>query len=511
MSSTTSSVTSSSLVRLSGLASGLDTDSIVKSLLEADQTKVDKEYKLKTKLEWTGDAYRAVNLEIKNFREKYMSVLNASTNMFTSSAYNAYTVAMDSTSNAVTVSAGATATAGTYTINSVTQLATAATASSGSKMFTSDTIGVGSKLSDAFSSDTFDSSGNISFSLNGKTFSFSKDTTLSSMMSTINSDETANVTMSYSSLKKGFTIASKSTGASSSVVIANISGNAFADSADSAAFKIAAGTKNGQNAKAQIEGVDVEQSSNTFTIDGLTYSLKAQTSSAVSFTVSRDVDSVYKKITDFVDSYNTLVSDLQAKLDEEVYTDYEPLTDTEREKLSDSQAEKWDEKAKSGLLNDDSNIRSLLTNLRTAFYTAVSGAGKSAADIGLTTQAYATNGKIVVDETKLKTALSNNPDMVAKVFTNVSTSTDASTKNKESGLITRISNLLGNYINTSTNVTLAQNTTQITEAENKLDDLNDWLSNNETNYYAKFSAMESALSKLNSQKGWISSLLGSSS
>lgn len=508
--SSTSSVTGSSMVRLSGLSSGLDTDSLVKSLLQVDQTKVDKEYKLKTKLEWTGDAMRAVNLEIKNFREKYMSVLNPSTNMFTSSAYNAYTVTMGTATSAVSVTAGPSATAGSYTINKVTQLATSAIKSSESPMFTGDNIGVGSKLSDAFSEDTFDSDGNISFSINDKTFTFSKDTTISSMMSTINSDATANVTMSYSSLKKGFTIASKSTGASSSVKIANISGNAFADTADAAAFKISAGTKNGLNAMAQIEGVNVEKSSNTFTIDGITYSLKAETG-AVNFSVDRDVDAVYNKISDFIDAYNTLVSDLQSKLDEEVNSDYAPLTDAERAKLSDTQAEKWDEKAKSGLLSDDNNIRSLLTNLRNAFYSAVSGAGKSASDLGLNTQAYATTGKITIDETKLKTALANNPDLVAKVFTSVSSATDASTKNKESGLITRISGLLNNYISTSTDVTLAQNTTQIKQATSELADLNDWLSNNEEKYYAKFTAMETALSKLNSQSGWLSSLLSSSS
>jgi len=509
VSSSTSSVTSS-LLRLNGLSSGLDTESIVKSLLQIDQLKVDKEFKLKTKLEWTGDAYRAVNLEIKNFREKYMSVLNPSSNMFSSSAYSSYKVTMGSSTGAVSVSAGAAATADTHTIK-VNHLATAGKAS-GTGMFTGDTLGTGSTLSEAFGEGTFDEDGNISFSINGETFSFSKNTTISSMMSTINSNADANVTMSYSSLKKGFTITSRSTGASGGgVVIENLSGSAFAESADSAAFKIAAGTYNGEDAEVVIDDVTVKKSSNTFTIDGLTYTLKSTTSDAADFTVERDTDATYQKISDFVDAYNTLIADLQSKVDEEVYKDYEPLTDTEREQLSDSQAEKWDEKAKSGLLNDDGGIRSLLTNLRNAFYTAVSGAGKSAADIGLQTAAYGTTGKIVIDETKLKNALETNPDAVAKIFTNVSSAADSSTKYKESGLVTRMSDILNSYVNTTTNVTLAQNSTDITDATNKLDELNDWLSNNEEKYYAKFTAMETALAKLNSQSSWISSMLGSSS
>lgn len=493
-------------LRLTGMSSGLDTDSIVKSLLEVDQFKVDKQFRLTKKLEWTGDAYRAVNTTIKNFRTQYMSVLNSASNMYSASTYKAYSVNMETSTNAVSITAGSTATEGAMIINKITQLAEAAKAD-GTQMSISGTAN--STLLEAFGEDIFDVDGNISFSINGEEFTFSSDTTVYSMMNAVNSNSAAAVTMSYSSLKKAFTISGKTTGTDNTVEIENISGSAFAESADAAAFKIAEGIYTGKNAMLQIEGVDVENSSNTFTIDGITYSLKSESDSAINFSIERDTDAVFDKIVAFVDAYNTLIDDLQSKIDEEVYSDYEPLTDTEREDLSESQQEKWDEKSKSGLLRNDSGIRSLLQTMRSAFYQTVADTGKSASSIGLQTGSYATTGKIVIDEDKLREAINSNPDEVAKIFTNVSTATDSSTKTAESGLVTRLSNALNNYVSNSVDNTLASNAKALSEANDRLDDLEDWLANNEEKYWSKFTAMESAMSKLNSQSSWLSSLLGS--
>lgn len=487
-------------LRLTGMSSGLDTDSIVKSLLEVDQLKVDKQFKLKAKLEWTGDAYRAVNTKIKNFRTQYMSVLNSASNMFSASTYKAYSVNMQTSTNAVSITAGSTATEGAMTINKITQLAEPPKIT-GQCLSTS---GTSATLLEALGEDAFGTDGNTSFSLNGEEFTFSSDTTVASMMSTINANSDAGVTVSYSSLKNTITITGKTTGNDQAIEMENSSGDIF-----NSFFNVAEGAVYGKDAIAQIEGVTVEESSNTFTIDGITYSLKAKSDTAINFSVEKDTDAVYDKIVSFVDAYNTLIEDLQSTIDEEVYSDYEPLTDTEREDLSESQQEKWDEKSKSGLLRNDSGIRSLLQTMRSAFYQTVSDTGKSAASIGLETGSYATTGKIVINEDKLRAAISNNPDEVTKIFTNVSSSTSASTKTAESGLVTRLSNALNTYVSNSVDNTLANNADALSEANDRLDELEDWLSNNEEKYWTKFSAMETAMSQLNSQSSWLSSLLGS--
>ncbi len=494
------------LIRLNGLSSGLDTESIVTSLLKIDQMKVDKQFKLAEKLEWKGDAYRAINLKLKSFRETYMTTQYPATNMFSSSAYNAFAVTMNTQTSAVSITAGSNASVGALTISNI-KLATAPQVSSSNVFGADQNVTINSTLEEAFGPDTFDGDGNISFSINGKTFTFSKDTSISKMTNQINSSDTG-VTMSYSSLKKGFTITSKTTGKDSKIQIENLSGKAFESA--STGFMIGEVDVAGTNATAIIDGVPVERASNTFTIDGITYALKENTTSEseIKFSISRDVDSVFNRIKGFIDAYNSLIEEVQAKLDEEIYSDYGPLTDAEREDLSETQITQWEEKAKSGLLRNDNSLRTLLQDLRNMFYSVVEGAGKSAAGIGLETGSYAVTGKIVINEAKLKQALSNNPDQVASIFTKVSNATDASTKYKESGLVVRMSSTFNKFLANSTDITLKTNAEAVTNANNRLDQLEDWLEKNEQKYYARFTAMETALAKLNSQTGWISSMLG---
>jgi flagellar hook-associated protein 2 len=109
--------------RVTGMASGLDTESIVKGLMTSYQTQLDKQNKTTTKLEWKADAYREINTLIKNFRSKSLSVLSG-TNMMSGSAYNNYMVNMLTITNAVSISASSSASACSMNINSITQLAT---------------------------------------------------------------------------------------------------------------------------------------------------------------------------------------------------------------------------------------------------------------------------------------------------------------------------------------------------------------------------------------------------
>jgi flagellar hook-associated protein 2 len=376
--------------------------------------------------------------------------------------------------------------------------------------FSGDSMNTSSTLADLELTNAlkFDDSNNISFSINGQTFTFSKDTTLTSMMSTIN-NSSAGVKMTYSSLTKGFSITAKSTGSSSKVEIENLTGNAFADT--DAAFGIAEGSKTGQDAILKIEGQDVVKSSNTFTIDGITYTLNNESASEISFNVQQDVDSTVNKITSFIDAYNSLITTLQDKVEEKTYRTYTPLTDAQKDEMSDDEIKLWEEKAKSGLLRNDSAISSLLSTMRSAFYTAVESAGISASEIGLTTGTYSDGGKITVDKDKLRTAIENNPEAVTSLFTATSTSTDKKTAFNQSGLVVRMSNALLSYTSSATNNTLAGLEKQISDSEDEEDKLQDRFETKQEALWTRFSAMESALASLNSQSSWLSSLLTSSS
>ncbi|SMC34744.1 flagellar filament capping protein FliD [Papillibacter cinnamivorans] len=232
----------SSTSRITGIYSNLDTDAIVKDLMEVQQTKVDAKDQEKTSLEWYNDALGSVSDLVKEFKSTYLTS-SGSGSMLSSTAYKSFQVDCGDDS-AVSVSAGTGATTGSYTVNSVTQLAKNASVSSSGRI-SSDGKSISEYNTTALSGLKFaaglefDAGGNISFEINGAAFTFSSDTTLQAMINTVNADETACVTMKYSRLTDAFTIAADDGGASSSVTIKNLSGNAFGENG---AFGIAEGT-----------------------------------------------------------------------------------------------------------------------------------------------------------------------------------------------------------------------------------------------------------------------------
>jgi flagellar hook-associated protein 2 len=339
--------------RLTGMASGLDTESIIKGLMTGYQTQLDKQSQSTTKLQWKADAYREINTLIKNFRAKSLSVLSGS-NMMSASAYDNYMVNMLTTTNAVSVSASSSASACSMNINSITQLATAAATSSKDAFtgttYQSDTTLANLQLANKF---TFDESGELSFTINDKTFTFTGDTTIAAMMKEINSSD-AGVTIKYSSLSKGFSITSDVMGSASAINIVNLKGNAFAtDPAhpENSALGIAQNTYKGTDAICTINGIEVTQSTNTFTYDGITYTLNntfntsKDSSQSIAFSVNQDYQKTADSIKAFIDSYNELVDAIQSKVSEDVYYDYDPLTDDQKEEMSDTEIENWEEKA----------------------------------------------------------------------------------------------------------------------------------------------------------------------
>lgn len=570
-----------SMLRLTGMSSGMDTTSMVTSMLQLDQYKVDKQFKAKTKLEWKGDAYRDFNLKIRNFRETYMSVLSPETNIFSSTAFNAFKTNMadESMSKYVSISAGSNAQQGSLAIKSIDQLASAAKAqSTGIWGYDGDgkaiSISLDTKLSDAFGNNiewatepnpeiaekidagwtaatsqqltaagitaeagyTYMVDPNdadnivavesenryVEFSVNGESFRFEDDTLLSSMISTVNAKSASTgVTMSYSSLTKGFTFTARDTGADSKIELANVSGKVFGENAtDLGAFGIQEKEYTGNNALVtfyddQLGEIEVSQNSNNFSIDGITYNLKQVYNGIdgnINFTVERDIEPVFEKIKGFIDGYNALIDELQTAYNQRPNRTYDPLTEDEKSQLTEKEAEKWEGMAKEGLLYRDSYISSLLSTMRSAFYDSVDGVGRSAADIGLQTTAYdyTSGGKITIDEDKLRSALMSNPEQVKDIFTKVSTNEDGSYNYKESGLVTRISTAMNNYVSNVTDIALSSNTRQLNSATSKLEQLEEWLLEREDYYWTKFSAMETALASLNSQSSWLSGMLGTS-
>ena len=151
--------------------------------------------------------------------------------------------------------------------------------------------------------------------------------------------------------------------------------------------------------------IAITRNSNTFTLEGITCTLNAMAGGtgqeAVTVNVAFDLDQAIEKITAFVNDYNTLLGTITDKLNEEYNRDYQPLTEDEKESLTDTEIEQLTEKAKEGLLRNDIYLTTIASSLRSSLYTSVSTLSDAAqnikyilADIGITTSSYKNSGKL---------------------------------------------------------------------------------------------------------------------
>jgi|GEM_PF-457995 Flagellar capping protein len=299
----------------------------------------------------------------------------------------------------------------------------------------------------------------------------------------------------------------------------------------------------GQDAVFKLDGTQLKEDSNTFTIAGITYGLtgvsdKAEMLSsgdmdtnvgqATNISVSNDIDTAVSNIQSLVDSYNKILNELNSKVDETRYTDYPPLTDDQKSAMKDSDITLWNQKAQSGMLHSDPTLISLINSMRNAFSSPVSGiSGKynSAASIGITTGDYTEGGKLHLDTDKLKTALQANPNILNQIFASTGTTTTSSdgrttTDTKTQGIAGRLYDTIKNAmdkLNTIASTTSNANydtdsnlAKEITAYTKQISTEEDRFKTIQAAYYKQYNAMEEALSALNNQSSWISSMLGTS-
>ncbi|OKP90598.1 hypothetical protein A3842_03230 [Paenibacillus sp. P3E] len=268
------------------------------------------------------------------------------------------------------------------------------------------------------------------------------------------------------------------------------------------------GITDGVKAQYSINGTNLENDSNTFAVNGIQLTLVAKTDvngtdSPTKITTQVDADKAVETVKGFINDYNTLIVSLNAKLDEAKYRDFTPLTDEQKKDLKDSDITAWTEKAKSGLLKNDDILKPLLSTMRMDITEKLS----KLKDIGITTGSYFENGKLYLDESKLRTALSNNSQDVMDLL-------QGSQSNPDSGLFdklsTRVSDALSSISDRAGTNKYSGDLTSTYKEESvmgkKLKDYNkrigsmqDYLDNQETRYYKQFSAMETAMNKLQSQ------------
>ena len=631
-------------MRMTGLVSGMDTESMVKELVSASSEKVNKIKQKKQDVEWKKEIWSGLNTKIYNFYKTQLSAFKSVSNYKTkkatasdetkvtvkagagatngthsvsveqtaSSAYltgdnikikgNSYTrytdaglatkfadmtdasgqslnlagqkISISDGTNTVKFELGGTGTDGVASLSELNEKlakeenfkglsasikdgkltftnTTAKTADDGSKSGTTytvkaDALGIdgtvgydkdataGNTVSAAFTAKVANNftSADISgttkladlgikvgttFSVNGKDFVVDDKSTINDFTTAVSK---MGVSASFDASHGRFYFNASKTGAANDFNLTS------SDSSALEALGLGSGAEkvDARDAIIYYNNVKYTSDSNTLTVNGLTITTKAKTDSAVNIEVAADVDSAYNTIKNFVKSYNELIDEMN-KYYNEKDAGYDALTDDEKEKLSDTQIEKWEEKAKQGLLRRDSTLQTLLSGMRTTLNQGVQvtmedGSTKTMtlASLGIVTGDYTENGKLHIlgdedddqyssETNTLKNLLESGSDIVGQVIGGTTSTSGVGTQMYDylRKSMTRIEGARSTQ-------TFYNDKTLDSEIDDYDDDIDKWdekLQKLEDKYYDQFSKMESAMAKLQSQQSYLSSLFGS--
>lgn len=293
----------------------------------------------------------------------------------------------------------------------------------------------------------------------------------------------------------------------------DIDGSAVKESADGTGMVVIEAA----DSIVQVNGATLTSSNTTLDVNGLSLNLVSASDREVKVTVSNDSTAVYDAIKDFVEQYNSALSEMNKYYYADSSRGYDPLTDDQKEAMSDEEVEKWETKIKDSLLRRDSTLSGILETFRTSLtgITVKASDGKtySLANLGITTgKDYKEYGLLHIkgdeddadyadSENTLQSMINSDPDIVMEVM---------------SGIVSNLYNNINKKISTTTTMKSAlsfyndkEMTKQMTQYKKDIKSWETKLSDMEDRYYKQFSAMETALSKLQSQQNSLASYLGS--
>lgn len=594
------------VMRITGMSSGLDIDSIVTDSLKPYRLKIQAQQQQKQILEWKQTQYQSIMKKANSFYSKYLDVANAN-GLYTNKAYN-QTKFTSSDDSVVTVTGSNNATIDNYKV-SVTQLAAKASDTLKSDDLKSYEGTANAKLSVNYGDGTFefevtDDTGkllsndkiisNFNAEVSKKKSEYnsviSEDKRLQGILSedkrlkdiitehdklqaivdagddsteekkleleeakTKLNDETykktiqdttdklenedykkqledannalnqvdykdkldnakagvnsVDISLKYSQFSKGLVFTGKEEG-KGSFTIEDSDGNKIIDATSK---KLIAEITNGKGEKYPITDSD----KNSVTLDGVTFNFKDVGDSKI--TGEQDVTELKNKIVSFIKDYNELLGEINGRIWENYDGDYLPLTDDQREAMSDKQIEQWETKAQTGLLRKDDDLRTLSDNMKNIMSTLIGSTGIDLERIGIkpVNDYKEKNGTFEIDEDKLTEALKNNFDGIKELFMKEPDSTG-----KNGGILSQMNKLMkDNFVSfdavfkekaSSDGVyaLTSEISKQLSEKKTLIEEMNDALKDREDTLYKKYSALETALAKAQSQQSSMSSWFG---
>jgi len=501
-------------MRITGLASGMDTETMIKDMMKAHRIPLDKIMQKKQYMEWQRDDYRSANKKLFDFRNLTNdTILRQSTYIqktVTSSAPDDISVR------------NVTSTSDFTGKLKVEQLAEAATMQSSGRVLNSEAdlkktlkeIKPTINVPTTFNIKAIKEDGTLD--TKGYDVKIDENSSMQSILDDINKN--SGVTAIFDSYTGKIAVTAKNSGSSQNSTNEIEFNGDFAkyfmqmDSNNVAAATASRGT-DGKNSKFTLNGLETQRQSNTFQINGFEVTLKKANNTDITFSSTPDTNKILETVTKFVDEYNKLIENLNSEIREKKYRDFQPLSTEQKADMKEKEIEMWEEKAKSGTLRNDSVISSALGQLRTALNSAVGGVNGAnrLSEIGISTSSnYMDNGKLVIDEAKLRKAISDDPNQVYELF-----AADGAT-NSEKGLGKRLVATLDDTrkkviekagSDSAVNNTFSLGRTlngfedQITRFENRLFMVED-------RYFRQFAAMESAIQRANQQSAYLMNAFG---
>ncbi|MCM1054192.1 MAG: flagellar filament capping protein FliD [Bacteroides sp.] len=368
---------------------------------------------------------------------------------------------------------------------------------------------------------TADGNGNYNFSINGHDFSFSGETTVSDMMKQINASD-AGVKMTHTTLTNQFTITANEYGRDTTIEIEDGSEGLLS----ALGFTPGENFTQGKNTILEVNDVEVETTSNAYTVDGTTFTF-SQSAEGTEFTneVTRDYSKPIEAIKSFVEDYNKLIDEVFGYVDDEPNTDYYFLTDDDIEEmdLSESQQTKWENLAKKGILYRDSTLTSIMSKLRSVIYNTVDAADGTKVGLytlGITTSSNWTNhGKLQFDgdisDEEFESIFAQYADEFCKLFTD-----------SENGISAQFESIINSAVKTSggpgergtlvekagvSGTASATNNSiykQIESLKSTITKLQKRYDQQQDRYWKIYSNMETLLGNINGQSSYINQLMG---
>ena len=274
-----------------------------------------------------------------------------------------------------------------------------------------------------------------------------------------------------------------------------------------------------QDAKITLNKADFTSSSNVFNINGLTIKATAKTADGETLSINTDTDTqgIYDKIKDFLTDYNSIINELTSLYNADSAKGYEPLTDDEKESMSDKEVEKWETKIKDSILRNDSTVGGVMNAMTTAMmksYT-INGKSYSLSSFGIHTQGYLNAAKneqyaYHIDGDEDDTITSGNTDKLMDMINNNPEDLEEFMKQLTSGLYSALDSKMKST--TMSSAYTIYNDKQMTrEYNNYTKEIKEWetkISDLEDRYYKQFSTMETQLAKMQSTTSSLTSMLG---